>query len=118
MPPSTDEPGAGETQRFPDTALGMTGADIVALEERVRKVGGTNESPFANRSPFASATSSLSPYPSPTFQSISSVPHIPHVTGSKYFNGCDVEEVDEKIDKCPRGGITCRDTKIIEERID
>ena len=46
-PPSIDEPGAGETQRFPDSVLDMTEADIVALEERIRKVGGTSESPFA-----------------------------------------------------------------------
>ena len=117
VPPSTDEPGESETLSFPTTVLDMTEADIVALEERVRKVGGTNESPFAKRSPFESAISSLSPYTSFTFQSISSAPHIPHITGSKYFNGCGQEEVAEKIDESPRG-ITCRDTTIIEETID
>ena len=77
----------------------MAEEDIVALEERARKVGGTGESPFANRSPFAPATSSLSPYSSSTFQSVSSVPHIPHITGSKYFKGFDREQVDEIVEE-------------------
>ena len=89
-PPSTDEQGIGETQRSLASVLDMTEADIFALEERVRKVGGTGESQFTHRPLFASALSSLAPYSSFTFQSISSVPHIPHITGSKYFNGFDV----------------------------
>ena len=73
----------------------MAEEDIVALEERARKVGGTGESPFANRSPFAPATSSLSPYSSSTFHSVFLVPDIPHITGSKSFKGFDIEQVDE-----------------------
>ena len=38
VPPSTDEPGVGETQRFPESVLNMTEEDIVVLEERARKV--------------------------------------------------------------------------------
>ena len=35
-----------------------------------------------------------------------------------FFNGFDLEDVGEMIEKSPRGGITCRDTKIIEETIE
>ena len=99
VPPPTDEPGVGETLRFPESVTNRAEEDIVALEERARKVGGTGESSFANRSPFAPATSSLSPYSFSTFQSISSVLHIPHITSSKYFKGCNLEQVDEIIEQ-------------------
>ena len=58
-------------------------------------MGGIGESPFTNRCLFAPATSSLSPYSSSTFLSVFSVPHIPHITGSRYFKGFDLEQVDE-----------------------
>ena len=52
VPPSIDDARqAGETQR---SVFDMTEEEIVALEERARKVGGTGESPFAYRSPFSS----------------------------------------------------------------
>ena len=100
MPPSTEEQVVGKTQTFPESFLNMAEEDIVALEERARKVGGTGESPFANRCPLAPATSSsFFPYSSSTFQSVSSVTHIPHITGSKYFKGFDLEQVDEIVEE-------------------
>ena len=77
----------------------MSDQEIVALEERTRKVGGTGKSLFAHRSPFAPATQSSSPYTSSSFQSTSSVPYSPHVTGSKYFEGSDLEQSDEIIEE-------------------
>ena len=79
----------------------MTEEEIVAIEQQARKVGGTGESPFAHRSPFAFSTSSSSPHASSTFESNSSVQQIPHITGSKYFKGFGKEHeetIEEK--KC------------------
>ena len=91
----------------------MTEEEIVALEERARKVGGTGESPFAHRSPFARATSSLSPHTSSAFQSISSVQHIHHITGSKSFKGFDEEPIDDTTEEKK-----CRDVPLGQTAFD
>ena len=49
-PPSTDEPGRGETQK---SILDMSESEIIELEDRARQKGGTGESPFAHRFPFS-----------------------------------------------------------------
>ena len=77
----------------------MAEEEIVALEERARKVGGTGESPFAHRFPFSLDTTSLSISTSFTFQSIFSVQHFPHITGSKYFKASDQEHVEEIVEE-------------------
>ena len=59
VPPSIDEPGKGETQK---SILAMSEEELVALEERAKKIGGTGESPFVHRSPFAPSSLSLSPH--------------------------------------------------------
>ena len=91
VPPSTDEPGRGETQK---SILAMSEQEIIALEERARKIGGTGEWPFVHRSPFAPSSLSLSPHTSSSFQPSSYVSQVPHVTGSRYF-GVDYEHVED-----------------------
>ena len=110
VPPSIDEPGIGETQR---SIFNMTEEEIVALEERARNVGGTGKSPFAHRSPFASATSSLSPHTSSTCQSISSVQHTPHIKCSKYFKGFDEQHIEDTIEEKK-----CRDVPLGQTAFD
>ena len=88
----------------------MSEEEIVAVEERARKIGGTGESPFVHRSPFAPSSSLLSPHNSSSFQPSSSVSHVHHVTGSRYF-GVDHEHVEDIGDdrKTPLS------TKVVEE---
>ena len=90
-PPSTDEPGRGETQK---SILAMSEEELVALEERAKKIGGTGESPFVHRSPFASSSLSLSPHVFSSSQASSFVSHVPHITGSRYF-GVDQEHAED-----------------------
>ena len=84
----------------------MSEEEIVALEERARKAGGTIESPFVHQSPFAPSSSLFSPHNSSSFQPTTSVPHISHITGSRYF-GVDHQHVEEIVDerKCEEGQI-------------
>ena len=91
----------------------MTEEEIVAFEQRGRKVGGNGESPFAHRFPFAPVTSTSSPHTSFTFRSISSVPYIIHFTISKYFEGLDREHIDEIIEEK-----TCRDVPLGQTTFD
>ena len=59
--PPSDDGRRVETEAFPETAIGMSEMDLVALEEQVRMAGGTSGSPVASRSPFASTNTSISP---------------------------------------------------------
>ena len=81
MPPSNDEPDKGETQAVFTTAISMSESEILALEARVRAVGGASGSPFSSRSPCGQASTSLS-------QAISPVPqtHSPCVADA--FSSC------------------------------
>ena len=90
VPPSTDEPGKGKTQAVFTTAIGMSESELLALEARVRAVGGASESPFSSRSPLAQASTSISHASSPVPQTHSpvSLTHSPPAPVQTLLHSC------------------------------
>ena len=96
--PPTNDGWLAETQELFSTTIGMSESDLLALEAKVRAVGGATESPFASRSPCGQASTFMSQANTPVSHPGSSMLHshtplapvqiASHscVSGSKHFH--------------------------------
>ena len=110
VPPHSDDGRLAETQEVSSKTIGMSESDLLALEAKVRAVGGRSESPFVRRSPLASTDTSISqaytPISLPNFSGLQSHTPIAPVQIALHPCACQDPSLFRKlifIPKCQSG---------------